>query len=65
MTSIGEPGKRPVRGFLDGEPLGRIRSMEVRVSQVASVELAFTPKYDLSAKLLRSLFPPDDEKKKD
>jgi NAD kinase len=63
MTSIGEPGKRPVRAFLDGEPLGRIKAMEVRVSQVASVELAFTPKFDLSAKLLRSLFPPDDEKK--
>ena len=65
MTSIGEPGKRPVRGFADGEPLGRIKAMEVRVSPVASVELAFTPKFDLSAKLLRSLFPPDDEGKND
>ena len=34
--------------------------MEVRVSPVAAVELAFTPAYDLSARLLRSLFPPDD-----
>ncbi len=60
MTSTGDPGKRPVRGFLDGLPLGRVRSMEVRVSPVAAVELAFTPAFDLSARLLRSLFPPDD-----
>ncbi|HEX4613712.1 MAG TPA: NAD(+)/NADH kinase [Urbifossiella sp.] len=60
MTSVGDPAKRPVRGFLDGLPLGRVKSMEVRVSPVAAVELAFTPAFDLSARLLRSLFPPDD-----
>ncbi|MBN9518263.1 NAD(+)/NADH kinase, partial [bacterium] len=60
MTSTGDPAKRPVRGFLDGLPLGRVKSMEVRVSPVAAVELAFTPAFDLSARLLRSLFPPDD-----
>lgn len=60
MTSIGDPGKRPVRCFVDGLPLGRVRSMEARVSPVAAVEVAFTPEFDLSAKLLRSLFPPDD-----
>ena len=60
MTSIGDPAKRPVRCFIDGLPVGRIQSMEVRVSRVAAVELAFTPAFDLSAKLLRSLFPPDD-----
>lgn len=60
MTSTGDPGKRPVRGFLDGLPLGRVSEMEVRVSPVAAVELAFTPAFDLSARLLRSLFPPDD-----
>jgi NAD kinase len=60
MTSTGDPAKRPVRGFLDGLPLGRVRAMETRVSPVAAVELAFTPAFDLSARLLRSLFPPDD-----
>jgi NAD kinase len=60
MTSTGDPAKRPVRGFIDGLPLGRVRAMEVRVSPVAAVELAFTPAFDLSARLLRSLFPPDD-----
>jgi NAD+ kinase len=60
MTSVGDPVKRPVRGFIDGLAVGRVRSMEVRVSPVAAVELAFTPEFDLSAKLLRSLFPPDD-----
>jgi len=60
MTSTGDPAKRPVRGFLDGLPLGRVSAMEVRVSPVAAVELAFTPAFDLSARLLRSLFPPDD-----
>jgi NAD+ kinase len=60
MTSVGDPQKRPVRGFLDGLPVGRVKSMEVRVSPVAAVELAFTPAFDLAAKLLRSLFPPDD-----
>jgi NAD+ kinase len=60
MTSTGDPAKRPVRGYIDGLPLGRVKSMEVRVSPVAAVELAFTPAFDLSARLLRSLFPPDD-----
>lgn len=60
MTSLGDPAKRPVRCFIDGLPVGRVQSMEARVSRVAAVELAFTPAFDLSAKLLRSLFPPDD-----
>ena len=60
MTSVGNPAKRPVRCFIDGLPLGRVRSMEARVSPVAAVEVAFTPEFDLSAKLIRSMFPPDD-----
>jgi NAD kinase/nicotinic acid mononucleotide adenylyltransferase len=60
MTSVGDPAKRPVRCFIDGLPVGRVRALEARVSSVAAVELAFTPEFDLSAKLLRSMFPPDD-----
>lgn len=61
LTNLDETGKRSVRGFLDGHLVGPITSMEVRVSSVAAVELAFTPQFDLSARLLRSLFPPSEE----
>ncbi len=57
ITNVDERGKRPVRGFLDGQPVGLVRSMEIRRSAVAAAELAFTPQYDLSERLLRSLFP--------
>jgi NAD kinase/NaMN:DMB phosphoribosyltransferase len=60
LTSLDETGKRPVRGFLDGHPVGSVSSMEVRVSSIAAVELAFTPQFDLSDRLLCSLFPPAD-----
>jgi NAD kinase/nicotinic acid mononucleotide adenylyltransferase len=61
LTNLDESGKRPIRAFLDGHPLGRVKAMEVRVSPVAAVELAFTPQFDLSARLLRSMFPPMEE----
>jgi NAD+ kinase len=61
LTNIDETGKRTIRGFLDGHSVGAIQSMEVRVSSIAAVELAFTPQFDLSARLLRSLFPPSEE----
>jgi NAD kinase/nicotinic acid mononucleotide adenylyltransferase len=57
-----EPGlndKRPLRGYVDGRPTGRVRSMDIRVSTIAAVELAFTPEFDLAARLLRSMFPPE------
>ncbi len=61
LTDLGEVGKRPVRGFVDGHPLGEVRSMTVRRSFSAGVELAFTREFDPSGKLLRSLFPPADD----
>ncbi|MBM3982062.1 MAG: hypothetical protein FJ304_17725, partial [Planctomycetes bacterium] len=60
LTSLDHNGKRPVRGYIDGRPVGTVRAMDVRVSTVAAVELAFTPEFDLSARLLRSMFPPTD-----
>lgn len=60
LTSLDHNGKRPVRGYIDGRPVGAVRAMDVRVSNVAAVELAFTPEFDLSARLLRSMFPPTD-----
>jgi NAD kinase/nicotinic acid mononucleotide adenylyltransferase len=61
ITSLDTTGKRPVRAFLDGHLVGLVMAMEVRVSSVAAVELAFTPQFDLSSRLLRSLFPPSEE----
>jgi NAD kinase len=61
LTNLDETGKRTIRGFLDGQSVGAVQSMEVRVSSIAAVELAFTPQFDLSARLLRSLFPPSEE----
>lgn len=58
-TPIDRP-KRPVRGYLDGEDLGRVKWMEVGVSSVAAVELSFTPEFDLTSRRLRSLFPPEE-----
>jgi hypothetical protein len=61
IVSLDRTGKRPVRGFLDGQPLGVIQSLTVQRSPIATVELAFTGEFDPSGKLLRSLFPPTDE----
>jgi NAD+ kinase len=61
LTNLDETGKRSVRGFLDGQLVGPVAAMEVRVSSVAAVELAFTPQFDLSTRLLRSMFPPSEE----
>ncbi len=60
LTSLDHIGKRPIRGFIDGQPIGPVKAMHLRVSSVAMVELAFTPEFDLSARLLRSMFPPSD-----
>ncbi|MDY3563124.1 nicotinate-nucleotide--dimethylbenzimidazole phosphoribosyltransferase [Gemmata sp. JC673] len=60
FTTLDFNGKRPIRGFIDGQPIGPVKSMHIRVSTVANVELGFTPEFDLSARLLRSMFPPSD-----
>jgi len=60
ITNLDERGKRPVRAFLDGHLAGPVTAMEVRIRSVAAVELAFTPRFDLSERLLRSLFPPEE-----
>src|SRR5262249_40495393 len=60
ITSLDETGKRPVRAFLDGHLAGLVRAIEVRVTSVAAADLAFSPQFDLSARLLRLLFPPEE-----
>ncbi len=43
--------KRPLRGFAYGRELGRVDFLRARVSRVASVELAFYPRHDLTEKI--------------
>jgi|GEM_PF-227157 len=59
LTSLDTIGKRPVRAFVDGLPLGLVQEIGVRQSLTASVELAFTKEFEPSSKLLKSLFPSD------
>lgn len=47
---------RPVKGYIDGVCQGIAAEMEISVSQAASVELAFIPGHDLTAKLSRIQF---------
>ncbi len=60
LASLDFSGKRPVRGYIDGMPLGIVQEIMVRRSLSASVELAFTKEFDPSARLLRSFFPPGE-----
>ncbi|MGC4002330.1 MAG: hypothetical protein QM811_03960 [Pirellulales bacterium] len=61
LTNVDTLGKRPLRSFIDGHPLGSTRRLSIRKSPLASVELCFTSEFDPSTKLLRSLFPASEE----
>ncbi|MFN8388694.1 MAG: NAD(+)/NADH kinase [Bdellovibrionota bacterium] len=52
-----DPKKRPLSGFLDGESLGEVKSMRIRLSRSAGVELAFDPEFDPAEKLAHLQFP--------
>ncbi len=60
LASLDRSGKRPVRGFIDGTSIGPVQQITVRRSLTASVEMAFTRQFEPSARLLRSLFPPNE-----
>lgn len=45
------PHKRPLVGCVDDHFFGQVRSMKVRVSRVAAVDVAFTSVYDFERKL--------------
>ncbi len=60
IASLDRSGKRPVRGYIDGNATGIVQQIAVRRSLTASVEMAFTREFDPSARLLRSLFPPSE-----
>jgi NAD kinase len=55
-----DPGKRPLRGFVDGVPIGPVGTLTVRVSPTAAAELLFTHEHDPAAKLATLQFPPAD-----
>ena len=57
-----DPLRSVERAFANLPPwvVERVRSMDIRASSIAAVELAFTPQFDLSERLLRSMFPPSD-----
>ena len=48
--------KRPLNAYIDGEPQPKIRTMQVRLSNTASVELLFDPEHDPAEKLARIQF---------
>ncbi len=52
-----DPVKRPVRAFLHGHPLGRVRQLKARLSRIATAELAFHPQHDMAEKITRIQFP--------
>lgn len=52
------PEKRPLAGFVDGVAQGDIERMRVRVSRIASAELAFCRDQDMAKKIADLQFPP-------
>ena len=56
LTTL-DPKKRPLQCYIDGVSQGQVRSLRARVSNVASVELAFTRGHDPGTKLVRIQFP--------
>ena len=52
-----DTGKRPLRGFVDGVPLGSVDRLRARVSRIATAELAFVPEHDMAEKIARIQFP--------
>ena len=56
-----DPVKRPLNGFVDGVPQGKVSWMGVKTSNIAAVELAFDPRHDPTEKLAQIQFPPAGE----
>jgi NAD+ kinase len=51
-----DPDKRPLQGFIDGVAQGKVRTLRVRASNIAAVELAFLPSHDPALKLAKIQF---------
>jgi NAD+ kinase len=50
--------KRPLHAYVDGQQMGKVTSMRVRVSRIATVELAYSSLYDMADKIGEIQFPP-------
>ena len=55
FTSLNQQ-KRPIRAYVDGAEKGLVSRVKIRVSRVAAVEVAFSPKRDMAAKLADYFF---------
>jgi len=49
--------KRPLNGYLHGVLIGEATAMSVRISRIATAELAFSPHHDLAEKIAQIQFP--------
>lgn len=49
--------KRPLQAYIDGVSQGTVVSLRARVSNIASVELLFSPKHDPATRLAKIQFP--------
>lgn len=52
-----DTSKRPLNGFVCGDPIGEVIAMRARVSRIASVELAFCESHDITEKIANIQFP--------
>lgn len=52
-----DPDKRPLQAYIDGVPEGIVTTLRARVSNIAAVELVFSPGHDHAAKLAQIQFP--------
>ena len=56
LTTL-DPEKRPLQCYIDGDSQGLVRSVKIRMSRIASVELAFTHSHHPAHKLAMQQFP--------
>jgi NAD kinase len=52
-----DTNKRPLEGYIYGEPVGEVVALSARVSRIAAVELAFCPSHDITEKISQIQFP--------
>lgn len=52
-----DPARRPLAGFADGVPLGEVQSVRLRLSRIATAELAFSRSHDMAGKIAQLQFP--------
>ena len=49
--------KRPLHAYVDGQQMGKVTSMRVRLSRIATVELVFAAQRDMAEKIALIQFP--------